>query len=73
MDDPNTLKAENVKVTEKQVIQAGGGQQSHTVVSYMIGSHGPFTLSYPTGQFDPQKAKADIAQQVQKIKQVISQ
>lgn len=73
MDDANNLKAEGIKVLEKAVVKPGGGQDLHSVVQFMVGGHGPFTLEYPTPTPDPVKVKQDIINKVQSIKSIIQQ
>ena len=47
-------------IRERTVLNPDGTFGKLTEISYMVGTHGPYTLQMPTDTFDPVAAKAAV-------------
>jgi len=72
MSDPQGLDLNNVTVTTRVEAnpKTGAAQRVH-VVSYMLGTHGPFVEEYPPGTYTAQAVKANIDKQQATLREFV--
>lgn len=66
------LTINNVSVREQPVFSPSGAIGRNTVVTYFVGTHGPFTLTYQPNQFSPEKARSDMETQVVNLRRLLT-
>ncbi|MGH9770414.1 MAG: hypothetical protein ACRD4Q_01730 [Candidatus Acidiferrales bacterium] len=66
------LTINNVQVREQPVFSPTGAIGRQTVVSFFVGSHGPFTLTYSPAQFSEEKVRADMDHQVVVLRRLLT-
>jgi hypothetical protein len=71
MADPQGLDVHDIMMTSNPTFDNRGQMMSNTMVSFMVGNHGPFTLTYGPGEFTPDRANGDIEKQVRDIRAVV--
>jgi len=64
------LKATDVTVFDSPAITTAGVRQLR-VVRYMIGTHGPFTDSYPVTEVTPERIRAGIQKNIDLLRGVL--
>jgi hypothetical protein len=73
MPDPLGLDVKNVQVATRTVANPGGqGSSKQYVVSYNIGTHGPFQDTYSATDYTADNVKANIHKQVQILRDTIT-
>lgn len=60
----------NLLVRPGSVTGPGGAFSRQVVVSFNVGTHGPFTLVYAGAAVDPAKLAADIRAQVDQLRAI---
>lgn len=70
MADDNGYAVSQVVVRATPLVNATGQLQQTTTVTFMVGPHGPFTLSWPGATPGPNDILAAIKTQVDQIKQL---
>ena len=68
MDEMMPLNVSNLVIRNAPVIGPGGTAQQQTTVTFMVGTHGPFVLTFPAGAPTPAEILAEIAKTVQQVK-----
>lgn len=71
MADVNDLKVHDVLVTEDADFRPRSFGQVITKVTFYVGDHGPFRLSYPKDQATSQRIQTDIDHQVVELRRVL--
>jgi hypothetical protein len=66
MDAPD-LKVHDIQVSDTTGFTAGGGTTMQRRVTYFIGPHGPFTLTYTATDATAARIKSDIKAQVDSL------
>jgi hypothetical protein len=67
----NELQIRDVTISQQPMFKANGKVQDTKIVTYYIGSHGPFRKEYPAAEYDVQKVKADMASEVAGVRAVL--
>lgn len=65
------LVVNSVKVQDTTRFLPNGGTQDVTIVTYWLGRHGPFTLTYPRGAADAVTVNNDITAKKQNLAQIM--
>ena len=47
-----------------------GKFEQHTIVTFWIGDHGPFTYDYPPGQYSADMVRADVVHQITELRRI---
>lgn len=68
---PN-LQINNVQVREQPVFSQSGAIGRNVVVTYFVGTHGPFTLTYPPNSFSTDKARSDMEHQAVELRRLLT-
>ena len=68
MDSNGSYAVSNVIVRQAPMVSAAGTVTQATMVSFKVGSHGPFTLTWPTGAPPAGDIVAAITAQVEQLK-----
>jgi hypothetical protein len=53
-------KARVIRTTENTVFTPGVGAETVYQVTFMVGEHGPFTLSLKRGEFTPERVRVEM-------------
>jgi len=70
MNTPAELKAMNIQVSHAPTFTPQGNVVTNTVVKFMVGDHGPFSLSFPPGQDTPDLVRAAIQKQIDSVRSI---
>lgn len=70
MENGNAYQVSQVVVRQSPLVNATGQVQQTTTVTFMVGAHGPFTLSWPGASPAPNDIIASIKAKVDQLKQV---
>lgn len=68
MPDPQGLDVHDLVIAHNPVFDAQGRRTNQTQVTYSIGPHGPFVLTYDAGQATAEQIKGDIDRQIGMIR-----
>lgn len=71
MPDPQGLDVHDLAISHAPTFDRNGRMTNNTVVSYMVGTHGPFNLTYGPDQATPDRVNADIAKHVADIRAIV--
>lgn len=66
------LTINNVQVREQPVFSASGAIGRQTTVTYFVGTHGPFTLTYNPSAFSVDKARSDMEHQAVELRRLLT-
>ena len=67
------MPAQITDVTERTNLRADGTFETVTVVRWMLGAHGPYTISYPSATFDPVQAQNDANTRADALARILPQ
>jgi hypothetical protein len=70
--DANALQVHDIHQRQIPRFTNNGGVVSDTVVDFMVGEHGPYTLRYNGADPGAEKIRADIAHRVQDLRALLS-
>ena len=70
MADQNGLDVHDISMSHAPVFDRNGRMSNNTVVTYHVGDHGPFNLTYAPGEATPAKVNADIDKHVADIRAI---
>lgn len=68
---PN-LEVHDVVVRQQPTFSQGGAIGQQVVVSYMVGDHGPFTLTYSPQEFTPEAARSAMDHQAVQLRRLLT-
>ena len=71
MPDVNELKVHDVQISEVPSFGLRGQTAFKKVLTFFVGSHGPFVREYPPGQGDTAQMRADIEHQVVELRRLV--
>jgi hypothetical protein len=71
MPDPNGLDVHDIHVAHVPSFDRDGKQINNTVVTFSVGTHGPFMKTYPSGDVKPDVVNGDIAKQVAELRAIV--
>lgn len=66
------LAVHDITVTQQPFFGQGGAVKTQKRVTYFVGNHGPFTLTYDEGMGTADQIQADINKQVSELRVVTS-
>lgn len=69
---PDDLQTHIVQVREDPLLNRVGGVTARYRISYLIGEHGPYTITMPVEGFTADKAKAEIEKAAAPIRALLS-
>jgi hypothetical protein len=69
MATPN-LNVHDIKVTDHTYFTPSGAVAKQRTVTYFVGDHGPFTLTYDPADATPDRIKQDIRQHVADLQSI---
>lgn len=70
MADVNELKPRSIVIRDETSVAPDSFGQSNTIVTFFVGSHGPFRLVYKKDQATSTKINADIEHQVVELRRI---
>jgi hypothetical protein len=47
-----------------------GQFEQHTIVTFYLGDHGPFTFDYPPGKYTSDAVRADVVHQITELRRI---
>lgn len=62
-----TLNVHDIRVAESSIFNPNGTTSKVTTVTFFVGDHGPFTLTYNATEATAARIKADVQAQVDKL------
>jgi hypothetical protein len=68
--DPLDLKVHDIAIADTTVFLPGGAPQVQRRITFFVGTHGPFTLSYDKAQATADAVKRDIQAEVDTIRDI---
>lgn len=68
MASNDTLNVHDISSTEQPFFGVGGVVKKQTRVTFYVGTHGPFTLTYDEGQGTADKIQSDINAKVRDLR-----
>lgn len=71
MADVNELKVHDVQIKDDVDFSPLGFGAARTTVTYWVGLHGPFRLSYPKDKASSAQINSDIDHQVVELRRII--
>lgn len=69
---PTDFTVHDVLISNQTQFDRAGAPSQVSVVTYYVGSHGPFTLTYRIGEGKPEKVRADMAEQVKQLRELLA-
>jgi hypothetical protein len=72
MDNPDDLRVHDITSNEQPYFGPGGITKKQTRVTFYVGSHGPFTLTYDESQGTAQRIQDDINAKVRDLRTITS-
>lgn len=72
MPNGETLNVHDITTTEQPFFGLGGVVKKQTRVTFYVGTHGPFTLTYDEGQGTAEKIQNDINAKVRDLRVITS-
>jgi len=57
---PEELKAQVTRVFESPLLLPTGGVEQRIRVDYMVGTHGPFSITLPAAEFSAARVKTEM-------------
>lgn len=70
MEPTNDYQVTHLVIRQAPMLDASGEVKATTVASFMVGTHGPFTLSWPTSNPAAADITAAIKAKVDELRQV---
>jgi len=67
------LTIHDIQKKDRVVMNAYGTVSSVVEISYYVGEHGPFYLSYPKADYSDEKARAAMMNEVQGLRILLGQ
>lgn len=67
---PGATQIHGVNVKQENQIDGTGRTVSHLVITFFVGTHGPFSLSFPLATFEPAAVQQALQQFAQKVAQL---
>lgn len=64
------LQAHDVTIRQQPQFTPGGTVAVHTLVTFYVGNHGPFTLDYAPGHYSPEAVTTDIGKRVRELQTI---
>jgi len=71
MADPQGLDVHDVMMSHQPQFTRTGGVRQMTVVTYYVGDHGPFMLSYNQGDDSADRITSDINHQEAELRRIV--
>jgi hypothetical protein len=71
MPDPQGLDVHDMVMSNQPQFTRTGGVRQVTVVTYYVGDHGPFTLTYNQGDDNAERITSDIQHQVAEMRRIM--
>jgi len=68
--NPDDLKPHDISVTERQVPVGGGRFEARRVLTFYVGTHGPFSKEYPLEQASARQFKLDIQKEIDDLSEL---
>lgn len=72
MADVPNLEIHDVNLRSQPTFGLGGSIGQQYVLTYYVGTHGPFTLRYSPQQYTPEKARSDMEHQAVELRRLIT-
>lgn len=66
------LTAKVLRIRPNVVLTATGSTERWTLVDYMVGAHGPFTVALPDAEFNAAKARAIMDAKANEIRALVA-